>query len=216
MKPIIMSTEDVWALLDGRKTMMRQVMKPQPTHWDDGERIYDKDSIVGPEFYAPIRVDKDGEQYPGKEVYGIYSDDGEYGCKAPCQPGDVLYVRETWAKLNEKDYLYQADDTDVNVWKIWRDKGVGAAYDRWMSPVTMPREAVRLFLRVKDVRVEKVQDIFASPPGPDSQVVKEGFEFGCDFIAAWNNKNAKCGYGWDTNPFCWVIEFKRVEKGAES
>ena len=148
MKPIIMSTEDVLALLEGRKTMMRLVIKPQPTYWNDGECVYNKDSIVGPELYNPIRVDKDGEQYPGKEVYGIYSDDGEYGCKAPCQPGDVLWVRETWAKLNEKDYLYQADDTDVNVWKIWRDKGVGAVYDRWMSPVTMPREAARLFLSV--------------------------------------------------------------------
>ena len=159
MKPIIMSTEDVRAVLDGRKTMARLAIKPQPIHWDDGERIYDKDSIVGPEFYTPIRVDKDGEQYPGKEVYGIYSDDGEYGCKAPCQPGDVLYVRETWAGLNENEYLYQADDPDVNVWKIWRDKGVGAKYERWMSPVTMPREAARLFLRVKDVRVETAQEM---------------------------------------------------------
>ena len=53
MKPIILSTEDVQALLDGRKTMARRVVKPQPTYWDDGERVYDKDNIAGPEFYAP-------------------------------------------------------------------------------------------------------------------------------------------------------------------
>lgn len=158
MKPIIMSTEDVWAILDGRKTMARRVVKPQPTYWDDGERVYDKDSIMGPEFYAPVRVDKNGEQYPGKEVYGIYSDDGEYGCKAPYQPGDVLWVRETWEGLNENEYLYQADDPDVNVWKIRRSKGVGVVHNRWCSPATMPREAARLFLRVTGVRVEKNED----------------------------------------------------------
>ena len=86
MKPIIMSTEDVRAILDGRKTMARMPIKPQPTYWDDGERLYDKDNIVGPEFYVPVRVGKDGEQYPGKEVYGIYSDNGECGCKAPYKP----------------------------------------------------------------------------------------------------------------------------------
>ena len=221
MKPIIMSTEDVRALLDGRKTMARLVIKPQPTHWDDGERVYEKDSIVGPEFYAPIRVDKDGEQYPGEEVYGIYSDDGEYGCKAPCQPGDVLYVRETWVALSEKNYLYQADGPDVNVLKIWRDKGVGAVYEKWMSPVTMPHEAARLFLRVTDVRVERLHDI------TQSDVFHEGFRDDVDLEAGmvypdgyqfkqhWDSLNAKRGYGWDTNPFCWVIEFKRVEKGAE-
>ena len=59
-----------------------------------------KTTLRGRSSTLPIRVDKDGEQYPGKEVYGIYSDDGEYGCKAPYKPGDVLWVRETWAEIN--------------------------------------------------------------------------------------------------------------------
>ena len=218
MKPIIISTEDVRAVLDGRKTMARLVIKPKPTYWDDGERVYDKDNIAGPEFYAPVRVDKNGEQYPGKEVYGIYSDNGEYGCKAPYQPGDVLWVRETWAKLNEKDYLYQADDTDVNVWKIWRDKGVGVVYDRWMSPVTMPREAARLFLRVTDVRVERAQDI--SPEDCESEGYFEAEPVEPRprswFSAVWDARNAKRGYGWGSNPWTWVIEFERIEKGEKS
>ena len=206
MKPIIMSTEDVRALLDGRKTMVRMPIKPQPefvqVHVWDGKVLYEGANRT---WCWKQRVSPDcWNEIDWLEQF------------APYQPGDVLWVRETWAGLNENEYLYQADGPDVNVWKIWRDKGVGAKYERWMSPITMPREAARLFLRVKDVRVERLQDIFASPPGPNSQVVKESFEFGCDFIAAWNNKNAKRGYGWDSNPYTWVIEFERAEKGAKS
>ena len=216
MKSIIMSTEDVWALLDGRKTMARRVVNPQPTYWDDGERVYDKDNIAGPEFYAPIRIDKDGEQYPGKEVYGIYSDDGEYGCKAPCQPGDVLWVRETFFEYKGR-YHYKADDKHKAL-----DTMLGSSFFKWHPSIHMPREAARLFLRVTDVRVERVQDI----SGHDAEL--EGFRTECgplsscptcnvsEFHKTWDARNAKRGYGWDTNPFCWVIEFKRVEKGAES
>lgn len=245
MKPIIMSTEDVRATLDRRKTMFRQVMKPQPTYWDDGERLYDKDNIVGPEFYNPIRVDKDGEQYPGKEVYGIYSDNGEYGCKAPYNPGDVLLVRETWARLYYVDpsgythfdhpmLFYRADGSpDIT---LYDDNGFLEEDQRipWRSPVTMPREAARLFLRVKDVRVERVQDI------SDDGSIKEGctgvicdhpkwdYVFGCadcmnsgwrepprlEFSARWDARNAKRGYGWDSNPLIWVIEFERTPSGV--
>ncbi len=140
------------------------------------------------------------------------------GLVQPHEVGDVLYVRETWAGLNENEYLYQADDPDVNVWKIWRDKGVGAKYERWMSPVTMPREAARLFLRVKDVRVERVQDI--SPEDCESEGY---FETALVeprprswFSDVWDAHNAKRWYGWDSNPWAWVIEFERVEKGVES
>lgn len=239
MKPIIMSTEDVRKILDNRKTMFRQVMKPQPTYWDDGERLYDKDNIVGPEFYNPIRVGKDGEEYPGKEVYGIYSDNGEYGCKAPYKPGDVLWVRETWAvgdcaldcpgrlfedecpfkHVGEKCYKYKQQYVDLDDLDF-----------KWHSPVTMPREAARLFLRVKDVRVERLNQI------TNNDILREGFRSescnicvhdggsGCEhcfailnpFRKSWDARNAKRGYGWDSNPLVWVIEFERVEKGAES
>ena len=201
MKPIIMSTEDVLALLDGRKTMFRLVAK----------------ELDGVDILNCRHVDGDIQEPKGYPI-------GHVSLTERCKfkPGDVLWVRETWAGLNENEYLYQADDPDVNVWKIWRDKGVGAKYERWMSPVTMPREAARLFLRVKDVRVERVQDI------AEKDAESEGFRTECgplsscptcnisEFHKAWDTRNAKRGYGWDANPFCWAIEFKRVEKGAES
>ena len=201
MKPIIMSTEDVLALLDGRKTMFRLVAK----------------ELDGVDILNCRHVDGDIQEPKGYPI-------GHVSLTERCKfkPGDVLYVRETWAGLNENEYLYQADDPDVNVWKIWRNKGVGAVYDRWMSPVTMPREAARLFLRVTDVRVERVQDI------AEKDAESEGFRTECgplsscptcnvsEFHKEWDSRNAKRGYGWDSNPWVWIIEFKRVEKGAES
>ncbi len=227
MKPIILSTEDVQALLDGRKTMARRVVKPQPTYWDDGERVYDKDNIAGPEFYAPIRVDKDGEQYPGKEVYGIYSDDGEYGCKAPYKPGDVLWVRETWAEISTQNFRQGGYDQFI-LYRADKYKEIPSDIT-WRLSIHMPRESARLFLRVTDVRVERLNQI------TNNDILREGLRSesckicvhdggsGCDhcfailnpFRKSWNARNAKRGYGWDSNPWTWVIEFERVEKGAE-
>lgn len=196
MKPIIMSREDVLALLDGRKTMFRLVAK----------------ELDGVDILNCRHVDGDIQEPKGYPI-------GHVSLTERCKfkPGDVLWVRETWAGLNENEYLYQADDPDVNVWKIWRDKGVGAKYERWMSPVTMPREAARLFLRVKDVRVERVQDI------AEKDAESEGFRTECgplsscptcnvsEFHKEWDSRNAKRGYGWDNNPFVWIISFERLE-----
>ena len=196
MKPIIMSTEDVLALLDGRKTMFRLVAK----------------ELDGVDILNCRHVDGDIQEPKGYPI-------GHVSLTERCKfkPGDVLYVRETWAGLNENEYLYQADDPDVNVWKIWRDKGVGAKYERWMSPVIMPREAARLFLRVKGVRVERVQDI------AEKDAESEGFRTECGPLSScptcnvselhkeWDSRNAKRGYGWDSNPFVWVVSFERLE-----
>ena len=221
MKSIIMSIEDVRAVLDGRKTMKRAVINPQPTHWDDGESVYNKDSIVGPELYNPIRVDKDGEQYPGKEVYGIYSDNGEYGCKAPYQPGDVLWVRETWGDYGGCTgyYVYRADyPHDAKGYWYEKEHINWCDLPDWHSPVSMPREAARLFLRVKDVRVERVQDISEKDAKREGVITNDAVKVSSYvywFKDLWNAHNAKRGYGWDSNPWAWVIEFDRIEKGAE-
>lgn len=207
-KPILFSTPMVQAILNGRKTMTRRVIKPQPTYWDDVERLYDKDSIVGPEFYNPTRVGKNGEEYPGDEVYGIYSDNGEYGCKAPYKPGDVLWVREAWcpcATINGwldavSLYGYKADYDRVVPWK-------------WKPSIHMPREAARLFLRVKDVRVERVQDISAEDCEAEGYFETAPVEPRPRswFSSIWDSLNAN---GWDKNPWVWVYSFERVDKPA--
>ena len=232
MKPIIFSTENVKALLNGRKTMMRVVIKPR--HGGDLEVHSD---IAG----IPRLSERCGDRCRG--------------LIPPHEVGDVLYVRETWRveawddegsicvdyksdgfvrrewlkisdyELYEELWQQSSDDAREANATIDEDSGYtwlpGQAPTRWRSPISMPSEVARLFLRVTDVRVERVQDI------AEKDAESEGFRTECgplsscptcnvsEFHKAWDARNAKRGYGWDTNPFCWVIEFKRVEKGEE-
>lgn len=183
-KPIIFSTPMVRAILEGRKTQTRRVIVPQPS---SGIR-------------KSVFVKSGLEDGHGREI------------KLHYQPGDILWVRETWCRRRRNGgYGYKAD-------RPIEPGYLQACYDdaKWRSSIHMPREAARLFLRVTDVRVERLQDI------SEEDVVKEGFtplldKDGVNFISAkgrfhvlWDSLNAKRGYGWDTNPWVWVIEFERV------
>ena len=80
---------------------------------------------------------------------------------------------------------------------------------KWHPSIHMPREAARIFLRVTDVRVERVQDI------DDDGVVAEGLNIGDPFDELWDStiKPAdRALYGWDANPWVWVIEFERITR----
>ena len=179
MKPILFNTDMVRAILDGRKTVTRRVVKFKPGQ--------------NPQWTGYI---------PDGPV--LYGSNNIPASKSPYRPGDILYVRETWARSMAGTYLYKATDTPIIL-------------DRWRPSIHMPKEAARLFLRVTDVRVERLQDIFKDPPGPKNQVVREGFRYGCDFIATWQNTMSRKDwpvYGWNANPWVWVIEFERVSKEA--
>lgn len=139
------------------------------------------------------------EQYPFKQTRYFEQ-------LAPYEPGDILYVRETWAhpSLTEigfgadpKMYLYKADGVQP------------AAWDKWHPSIHMPKEAARIFLRVKDVRVERLQHI------DDDGVVAEGLKIGDPFDELWDStiKPAdRALYGWAANPWVWVIEFERISR----
>ena len=205
MKPIIMSTEDVRALLDGRKTMIRRVINPR--HGGDLEVHSD---IAG----TPRLSERCGDRCRG--------------LTPPYEVGDVLWVRETWQHaylMDDSDqiidgtgaYLYAADGDPCFDYWVDPDTGVHKEKMPWKPSIYMPREAARLFLRVTDVRVERVQDI--SPEDCESEGYFEAEPVEPRprswFSAVWDARNAKRGHGWDTNPFCWVIEFERIEKGEE-
>lgn len=208
MKPIIFSTDMVQAILDGRKSMTRRVVKPP--------------------FPAQSEVDDFGmceDEYGKLFAYFVtaasYPD--EYRVYPRYQPGDILWVRETWfyemhmhdLTAGEPDlpggryshrYVYRASSPDYPV-----DVGVGAC--GWCPSIHMPREAARIFLRVTDVRVERLQEI------PYNDCVAEGmWNYGTDVdtLAAyqelWQRVNAKSGYGWETNPWVFVVTFERCEK----
>jgi len=157
-KPILFSTPMVQAILDGRKTQTRRVMKPQPTlEWAPhscGEVHKMKDGIFVLVFDEPVVIG-----------WGASNVDGDEAHKSPYQPGDVLWVRETWKYYEkavgkgeefhvEQRFAYKADESDYEEGRPveWYD-------GKWRPSIHMPRDAARIFLRVTDVRAERLQEI---------------------------------------------------------
>lgn len=123
------------------------------------------------------------------------------------QPGDRLWVRETWAATDNDGlgitYLYKADGDDT-----------GNPAIRWQPSIFMPRTASRLTLELTSVRVERLQDISASdcraeglrPDDELSLLWRDNIRD--KYRILWNSLNAKRGYGWDVNPWVWVLAFE--------
>jgi hypothetical protein len=189
MKPIIFSTPMVQAILDGKKTQTRRVVK-----------------INGYPITSPkesLELTKEGLIY-----HSFCSMSGYY--KPLCQPGDILYVRETWADVFGK-YEYRADYSESE--NTYRVKRYGTTIAKWRPSIHMPREAARIFLRVTNVRVERLQAITYD------DCLREGlWDYGTDvdtlaaFQKLWQNLNAERGYGWEINPWVWVYEFEKINK----
>ncbi len=214
--PKEVSDEMVRAILDGRKSVTRRVVKPQPKEVYHGGTIWD---------------DK------GCRVILVEMQDGRYGeIAVPYHPGDILYVRETWQYAYDLDgneqiiegtgkYIYAADDpSEYNYWLM--PDGTHRDEVPWHPSTRMPKEAARLFLRVTEVRVERLQDIKLLEILREGvhvlQKVKEiGYEISEDDIGRfeyqrlWNSTIKKADlprYGWAANPWVWVIEFERISK----
>ena len=207
VKPIIMSTEDVRCIVNGVKTMKRIPISPQPEfsqiHLWNGTFVYNS---INKKWCWKQRVS------PGN------CDDVDCLLQfAPFKVGDILYVREAWGDYDGRTsyYVYRAD-YPLSAKGYWHEKEHinWCDFPKWNSPVTMPREAVRLFLLVKGVRVERVQDI--SPEDCESEGYFEAEPVEPRprswFSAVWDARNAKRGHGWESNPFCWVISFERANK----
>lgn len=248
-KPILFNTEMVKAILAGRKTQTRRLIRPQP----EGQLSY----IFG-------------GSHPGKWTYMsrseakawdvdesvIHEEEGKYWTP-PCNGNDVLYVRETW------NYGYVDSD-----WKEgcppehwfealdWRGKDHDflreisrfwyladddePLYDlKWKPSIHMPREAARIFLKVKRVRVERLHDISYDDVQAEGMDMDAWYEYDewqhqtGDGLAAdgthviyetmrgffghkvWDATMQSLEqyekYGWDANPWVWVIEFERLE-----
>ena len=198
IKPILFNGEMVRAILDGRKTCTRRILK--------GGIPFDEKS----EYWNVL---KKGE-WSGPICSEYFIKQG-----SPYKPGDILYVRETWCGLpvNEAGhfrghhiYYYRADgDLRPEGWR-------GA----WHPSIHMPKEAARIWLKVTNVRVERLQDITADSirnEGLSSLAVHCGdMEIALkEWENLWNSTIKKSDldrYGWDANPWVWVIEFERCEK----
>ena len=223
IKPILFNTEMVRAILDGRKRCTRRVVKPQP---DEKQK-----------FPVGFVTDSTEKKEVGCFGFGTNECGGSIQYVKPpygYAPGDILYVRETWCALpvNEAGHMrghcvyYYRADGDLRP-EGWRGK--------WRPSIHMPKEAARIWLKVTDVSVERLQDIteeqacmegtdpwdevcyenngwhptFSDPDSGGDPNMVDGFH------KLWNSTIKKSDldrYGWDANPWVWVIEFERCEK----
>lgn len=216
-KPILFSGPMVRAILDGRKTMTRRVVTPQP-HFD----------FTGPEWDEPACCDSKGKLCIGPRTFAIWLEDFHIAC--PYQPGAQLWVRETFY-LDDIDYseggvlpsqqpedsslYYRADGECCQQVPECACAEVGKT--KWRPSIFMPRWASRITLEIAAVRCERVQDI------GNVEVRAEGMELADTygqsyprakwrgiFARTWDALNAKRGYSWEANPWVWVVEFRRI------
>ena len=198
--PILFNTEMVRANLDGRKSCTRRLVKD----------FVPDNAIWGYTAFTPKGC---------ISCRGTFADGyGEKFFKLPCEPGDILYVRETWSKGLER-YIYRADYSDTE--KFYRN---GKEIEmKWKPSIRMPKEAARIWLKVTDVRVERLQEITELGATKEGCVYDVEYALGNTakghFIELWNStikKSDRDRYGWDANPYVWVIEFERCEKPEEN
>ena len=198
IKPILLNTEMVRAILDGRKSCTRRLVKPEP------------------QGYFEV----------SEEPLYIYDTDGNQGkITPPYQPSDILYVRESYSELTF-GYVYKADGENID--------HLGNVI-KWHPSIHMPKEAARIWLKVTDVRVERLQEITeeqacmeGTDPWDEACYENNGWhpafsdpDSGGDpnmidgFHKLWNSTIKKSDldrYGWDANPWVWAIEYERCEK----
>ena len=228
LKPILFNTEMVRAILDGRKTQTRRLIKPQPEArlcyafagsrgmpgtW--GYPSKDAEKNWGPEWKLPDNLKEPDRRWT-----------------PPCHTDDILWVRETWAHVKfgngEWHYEYRANCEDPT-------KFSNGSFAEWHPSIHMPKEAARLFLKVTNVRVERLQDISKEDVKSEGTNMDDWYDYDdyqhrtCDGLAGdgisvrfetlkgffghtvWdstmNNLEQWEKYGWDANPWVWVIEF---------
>ncbi len=218
-KPMIFTTENIRGIRDGRKTMTRRVIKPQP-------------SEGGLEWCTAA----DGAFSAWQDPLLLLDEHSEDG--GPCQrvcpygvPGDLLWVRETWCPC-----LCQPKCVEHIA---YRSSDQLPPESKWKPSIHMPRTLSRLTLRVSNVRVERVQDIshddvvaedvtcrayregvplvdIGAKHSPVDYMKGHGLTVG-HFAALWDAINAKRGYSWESDPYVWVIEWDKVwEKNVDA
>ncbi len=232
VKPILFNIDMVRAILDGRKTVTRRLIKV-PSYYPHFYKLYDNTdgAITGTknELFAGFYKDEqvfyiDGE----KHIDAVYH-------KAPCKPGDILYVRETWQEccrniihspIVHDKYCFKASIDDSPLYGcIENDCG---QICEWRPSIHMPKEAARIWLRVTDVNVERLQDITEDEAIAEGANWKNGKNVGWEekmrrtaverFAERWNSAIKKKDlplYGWNANPWVWVIEFEQCKRPEE-
>jgi hypothetical protein len=232
IKPILFNTEMVRAILDGRKTCTRRICKDANEY-----------TVPDMEFYNADKRTYAVHNFADKEQMEQLST-AERTC--PICPGDILYVRETWEHFDccccegdEHGNCYQEPQQNVlnKSYGCYMYRATDEIYGdaRWHPSIHMPKEAARIWLKVTDVRVERLQEI--TEDGAKAEGINEewamswwsptyydpdsgGYPKYRDTFAfeVWNKTIKKSDidrFGWGANPWVWVIEFERCKKPEE-
>ena len=193
--PILFNTDMVKAILDGRKTVTRRLVK------------HDVNAILNSPYH------KEHPEVEDKQIISKL-------CIPQYQPGDILYVRETWHKYKKR--VGKGEGCHIAEFYGYKASIANSedADEPWKPSIHMPKEAARIWLKVKDVRIERLQDItvegirnegissMAAHAG-DMEIAQEEFQL------LWNSTIKKSDlerYGWNANPWVWVIKFENIEK----
>jgi hypothetical protein len=218
-RPILFNGAMVRAILAGRKTQTRRAIKPQPA--DD----------IAPHVFPNAAVQ--GWRSSLRHAYGATT---SHFCPFG-QPGDRLWVRETWGLVPSSAYrasvgvdqtVNPAQPHDAAIYREGFDRASGGI--RWRPSIHMPRWASRLTLTITDVRVERLQRISEADARAEGVSLANGLTSGHlssaevasigdsslrrGYANLWNSLNAARGYGWDANPWVWVVSFERTPDAA--
>lgn len=181
--PIIFSTPMVRAILAGRKTQTRRVIKPQPM---------EKERVSIPDHGKGYFIDR-----PSGRMRVL--------SRAPYQVGDKLWCRETWC-IGDGMNPYN-DSTKPTFKADWPD----VEHRRWRPSIFMPKKYARIWLEVTGVRAEMLQDISADDCGAEglaSWMPESNLR--ATFQRLWDSINGK-KYPWDSNPWVFIYEFRRID-----
>jgi hypothetical protein len=225
-RPILFNAKMVRAVLDGRKTQTRRVVKPQPETYN-GKPVHDQGRLHNSGWLYDGQFFIDDGQMMDHLFHEVYGRKGSpYGGVYADGTADSMWVREThtWITLADNDPWRERATADgclkrhpdgYDVAMIYRADGdeIGS---NWRPSIFMPRWGSRITLDLVDVRIERLQDI------SEADAIAEGVAH--NWLAAtdddppcysavdscrtlWDSINSKRGYGWDINPWVWVVEF---------
>ena len=194
--PILFNTEMAVAILEGRKSCTRRICK-------DANEL----TVPDMDFY-----DSDKRTYAVHNFADLNHTEQLSTAERTCPicPGDILYVRETWCD----DRQFTHDSTPGRYFYKASEDG----NFKWKPSIFMPKEAARIWLKVTNVRVERLQEITevqAQAEGCNSGMLTGECTARGQFEDLWNSTIKKPDldrYGWSANPYVWIIEFERCEK----
>lgn len=192
-RPILFSGSMVREILEGKKTQTRRVVKGVALDW------------LQPNMFTPEYV-----ALPENLL-------SPYG-----YVGDVLWVRESWQAQNTGGlWWHEVPRNERSLWNWAFTNPIEPAYEetppRWMPSIHMPRGASRITLEVTRLHIERLQEITHDDAVAEGFYEKPNKAFGrLGFSILWDEINAKRGYSWESNPFVWVVSFKKIDSTEDS